>query len=26
MDYRRAIGSVREAAKALSGFVEDVYE
>jgi heat-inducible transcriptional repressor len=26
MDYRRAILSVREAAKALSGFVEDVYE
>ncbi len=26
MDYRRAILSVREAAKALSGFVEEVYE
>ena len=26
MDYRRAIGSVRAAAHALSGFVEDVYE
>jgi heat-inducible transcriptional repressor len=26
MDYRRAIGSVRAAAHALSGFVEEVYE
>jgi heat-inducible transcriptional repressor len=26
MDYRRAIGSVRAAARALSGFVEEVYE
>jgi heat-inducible transcriptional repressor len=26
MDYRRAIASVRSAAHALSGFVEEVYE
>ena len=26
MDYRRAIRSVRAAAQALSGFVEEVYE
>ena len=26
MDYRQAISSVRSAARALSGFVEQVYE